>query len=551
MMARVKDGSVRGRIDLDGVMWLYNDNGAARVYKDCPLKNINPKGWVDSYRIPKYIYFLWRAHYVSEPMAFIQPHFWQRKYIGQEKDITVDSNCDKLELFVNGKSKGVLFPKAESFWTVTFSDIKIEQGVLSVKGLKDGKKITCSVVTAGEPSRVVLAPSHDTIDAARDSVVVVTADILGSNGVQVQGFSKDVQWSISGPATLVGPSEYTTDIYKNSESEGVWYITTPVSNVIRSTGEPGEIIVSAYCEGLKPGEARIYAKSASKRDAYIYEPKLDNANRKPVPVSKEWLTEDNSLQQIIAPATEDIKMEAGSEYDGSISNYLIKRNPKLADYDQEMGLLVRQYSEILKRNKGVLVADDYNFLAERFNRCVNITDFIRETSQPAAFREYLVAKYAEFILQQDSMIEPQTIKQWIMDLPAVKDCVLNKIDADQSEPGSEPGFAVDHDFTTAWQGRGNGRNLTLTLARKFQIDSVAINFVAGDKRKSKFKIEIADSNCWTEIYSGQSNGTTKGFEVFRLEPVVVEKIKITGFGNSENDRNGIYEIIVGEYIGYN
>lgn len=42
-------------------MWLYNDNGAARVYYQCPLKNINPKGWMDPYRIPKYMDFLWQA----------------------------------------------------------------------------------------------------------------------------------------------------------------------------------------------------------------------------------------------------------------------------------------------------------------------------------------------------------------------------------------------------------------------------------------------------------------------------------------------------------
>src|SRR5690606_25188860 len=81
--AFVQDGSVRGRIDMpNGVMWMYSDDGADRVYKNAPLKNINPKGWVDLYRVPKYIYFLWQANYYSNPMAFIHPHSWQRKYIG-------------------------------------------------------------------------------------------------------------------------------------------------------------------------------------------------------------------------------------------------------------------------------------------------------------------------------------------------------------------------------------------------------------------------------------------------------------------------------------
>lgn len=59
-MARVADGSIRGRIDGQVVGWLYADHGCDRIYKDAPLKNINYKGWVDLYRIPKYMYYLWK-----------------------------------------------------------------------------------------------------------------------------------------------------------------------------------------------------------------------------------------------------------------------------------------------------------------------------------------------------------------------------------------------------------------------------------------------------------------------------------------------------------
>ena len=65
-----------GRIDQRNmIVWLYEDHGCARTYQNEPVLNINPKGWVDCYRFPKYAYYLWQANHVSEPMIFVHPHF--------------------------------------------------------------------------------------------------------------------------------------------------------------------------------------------------------------------------------------------------------------------------------------------------------------------------------------------------------------------------------------------------------------------------------------------------------------------------------------------
>ena len=83
---------------------------------------LNPKGYVDVYRVPKYAYYFWQATYPEKPMVFIQPHFWRSQYIGQKKDIVVKSNCDKVEVKVNGVSKGFQTPDQSNFHCVTFKD---------------------------------------------------------------------------------------------------------------------------------------------------------------------------------------------------------------------------------------------------------------------------------------------------------------------------------------------------------------------------------------------------------------------------------------------
>ena len=63
-----------------------------------PSNTSTPKAGRTIYRIPKYMYYLWQANYVQIPLVFVHPHYWQTRYVGQKQDITVDSNCESVEL---------------------------------------------------------------------------------------------------------------------------------------------------------------------------------------------------------------------------------------------------------------------------------------------------------------------------------------------------------------------------------------------------------------------------------------------------------------------
>ena len=204
--------------------WLYEDHGADREYLNSPLLHVNPKGYVDVYRVPKYAYYFWQATYHEKPMVFIQPHFWRSQYLGQKKDIVVNSNCDKVELKVNGVSKGFETPDQTNFHSVTFKDVLIEKGTISAVASKDGKTITSEVTMAGEPARILLKGSHQKIKAERGSVAIITADIVDSKGIHVYGANNTVKWTVTGPATLAGLqyiNQISTNIMKWKEY-GTW-----------------------------------------------------------------------------------------------------------------------------------------------------------------------------------------------------------------------------------------------------------------------------------------------------------------------------------------
>ena len=80
---------------------------------------MNPKGWVDDFRFPKYVYYLWQANFTQKPMVFIHPWPWQPGYIGKPEPITIDSNADSVELFVDGKGEVVPYIHPEIDWRIS------------------------------------------------------------------------------------------------------------------------------------------------------------------------------------------------------------------------------------------------------------------------------------------------------------------------------------------------------------------------------------------------------------------------------------------------
>ena len=400
--------------------WLYEDHGADREYLNSPLLHVNPKGYVDVYRIPKYAYYFWQATYNDKPMVFIQPHYWRTQYIGQKKDIVVNSNCDKVELKVNGLIKGSQTPDQSNFHSVTFKDVLIEKGTISAVASKDGKTITSEVIMAGEPARIVLKGSHQKIKGDRGSVAIITADIVDSKGVHVYGASNTVKWTVTGPATLTGPPVYDSDINKHHEMNGVWYMDMPVSNVIRSTGKPGKIHISVSASGLASGSFDIEAEALVTDNSKIAEPVLENEGREPVDRPAMNFYRLDEIPQEIKPTFDEFNLGPGDKqsYAKVIRDYILKNNPATDTIAVEFKALSGLFTSHLLNNNGRLVADDYNFNTDHYNTCRLISGYINDTKLPPLFRETLKKYYADAIIRQGNEKNAGDEMNWLNWIPS-------------------------------------------------------------------------------------------------------------------------------------
>jgi beta-galactosidase len=399
---------------------LYADHGTNLEYKCSPLQHVDPSGIVDVYRVPKYEYYFWRALNCKNPMVYIQPSFWRSQYLGLKEDIAVNSNCDKVELFVNGVSKGSQSADPDKLHNFTFKNIVVEKGTISAIATKNDKSVKTEIEMAGVPSKVVITCSHNKIKADRGSVVIITADIADSHGNHVYSASNSVKWTLSGPATLVGPSVYESDMNKNNEMDGVWYMDMPVSNVIRSNGKPGKIHISVSASGLESGTLDIEAGEAEPDNSVINEPLLSDEGRTGV---AKVLLHTNRLDDTpreIKMAFEEITLGSsdGHGYGKLIRDYISRNNATLDTTTVEFRTLINLFASQLLNSGGHINANDYNFNVDHFNNCRLISGYVNSTKLPVLFKEGLKKYYSDVIINKGSEKNAGEEMNWLNWIPS-------------------------------------------------------------------------------------------------------------------------------------
>ena len=113
-------------------------------------------GILDLAGFPKDRYYFYKSVWRPEPLVHLLPHWNWRGWEGKEIPIWAATNCDSVELFLNGKSLGEKkLNRGHSLhveWQVPY-----EPGTLKAVGKKDGKEVaTDEVRTVGKAKRLVL-----------------------------------------------------------------------------------------------------------------------------------------------------------------------------------------------------------------------------------------------------------------------------------------------------------------------------------------------------------------------------------------------------------
>ena len=187
--------------------WIFKDFSTPERPEN-PIPKVNQKGVVERDLTPKEGYYVFQSYWSEKPMMHIYGHTWPIRWgdAGEKKLIKVYSNCDSVELFVNGKSHGAKkrnsqdFPAAGLRWLVELSP---ENQVRAVgrKGnttVKDEISFRYQTQKWKKPAKIQLRG----FDRPGDRITIV-AQVTDANGVLCLDARNAVRFALAGDGELI------------------------------------------------------------------------------------------------------------------------------------------------------------------------------------------------------------------------------------------------------------------------------------------------------------------------------------------------------------
>lgn len=167
--------------------------------------------------------------------------------------VEVYSNCDEVELFLNGRSHGVKPRPADNAsprsWQMTF-----ESGSLKAVARNGGQVVAVQELrTAGAPTAIALSADRDSIYNNWDDLSTVRATVVDANGVPCPVADNLINFRVGGAGMLAGVDNADlSDAGSFLSSKRFAYKGTCIA-IIKAGAASGRITVTASSENLKPG----------------------------------------------------------------------------------------------------------------------------------------------------------------------------------------------------------------------------------------------------------------------------------------------------------
>jgi beta-galactosidase len=178
-----------------------------------------------------------------------------------EAQLQVFSNCDEVELFLNGTSVGVQPRPADNAsprsWSITF-----HKGTLKAVAKNGGKVVAeQELTTAGNPAKIVLSIDKSTIENNWDDVVYVTAMVTDENGLPCLNATNKIKFSTDGPGVIAAVDNADLACSDSYSSKERWAYKGKCIAIIKANANTGTIKVTAAADELKSSSSTINIKN--------------------------------------------------------------------------------------------------------------------------------------------------------------------------------------------------------------------------------------------------------------------------------------------------
>ena len=166
-----------------------------------------------------------------------------------EENVEVYSNCEEVELFLNGKSLGVkALPRDASprNWRVSFAP-----GSLKAVARNRGQVVaTNELRTAGQPARIVLAVDRNRLTQSWDDVSYITATVLDDHGVPVPSANALISFKATGAGRVVAVDSGDNSSHESFQGVERRAFQGRCFAIIRANAAAGRVTVVASSPAL-------------------------------------------------------------------------------------------------------------------------------------------------------------------------------------------------------------------------------------------------------------------------------------------------------------
>ena len=223
-------------------------------------------GILDYCGFPKDEAFYLKSWWTSEPVLHIFPHWNLQGHEGEEVELWAYSNCDEVELIVNGKNLGrqTMPCNGHLKWKAVY-----QPGKVVAIGYENGKRVMTQTIETTKPAtKTVLKVDRQTITADGRDLAVVTIEVQDQKGRIVPDACPKLTFRLEGNGRILGvgngdPMYLGEDHPKEKDCHT---FSIPAFNglaqvLIQSGDEAGTLQLSCEAEGLKPSLLQITTRN--------------------------------------------------------------------------------------------------------------------------------------------------------------------------------------------------------------------------------------------------------------------------------------------------
>ena len=223
-------------------------------------------GIVDMCGFPKDIYYFYQSQWTTKPMVHILPH-WNWKQ-GDIIPVWTYTNCDSVDLKLNGKSLGVRkFTSGGAMhleWKVPF-----QSGTLIAQAYKGGSvSASDTIKTAGKAAKIQVKADRNAIHAGNDDLVFIETNVVDENGTLLPDADNLITYSVSGPGEIVGVDNGNAISHESFKGNQRLAFHGKSLAIVKSKCEEGSIQITASTPNIFSNSAA--GKSASSDSENMY-----------------------------------------------------------------------------------------------------------------------------------------------------------------------------------------------------------------------------------------------------------------------------------------